>query len=265
MRTVGRYLVMALALVGCIALTAPAASAVTIDETTSRALDEAFAQRAATPNLARGDLIELLSRRFLGTPYGADMLIGSATTPEELVVDTRRVDCFTYLDYVTALATAADRADFLRALTRVRYTDETVAFTHRRHFFTDWAATSPRNATDITASLTPAATTVTKTLNAKADGTAYLPGLPTTVRDITFIPSAAVDQNVLAALRNGDYVGAYTPTAGLDVTHVGIIATTPTGPVFRNASSLPTTNRVIDTPLTDYLTTVPGIVVLRPL
>ncbi|MFG3702925.1 N-acetylmuramoyl-L-alanine amidase-like domain-containing protein, partial [Micromonospora sp. NPDC047620] len=39
---------------------------------------------------------------------------------------------------------------------------------------------------------------------------------------------------------------------------------TPTGPVFRNASSLAVNNKVVDTPLSEYLQTVPGIVVLQP-
>jgi hypothetical protein len=36
------------------------------------------------------------------------------------------------------------------------------------------------------------------------------------------------------------------------------------GPVFRNASSVAANNQVVDTPLTDYMATVPGQVVLRP-
>ncbi|WP_054816168.1 DUF1460 domain-containing protein [Nocardia arizonensis] len=265
MRPLGRFLVLVLALSGCLALTGPLATAdpVRIDDATGRKIDEALALRAASPGLGKADLVELLSRQFLGTPYGADMLIGSADRPEQLVIDMRRVDCFTYLDYVAALSDSTDRDSFARNLVRTRYIDGRVEFTQRRHFFTDWAHTRPANAVDVTAAVGPRAATVTKDLNAKADGTTYLPGLPVVRREITYIPSDSVDESVIARLRNGDYIGAYTDAAGLDVTHVGIFAATPSGPVLRNASSLSQNNKVVDSPLLDYVRTVPGIVVLR--
>src|ERR1700754_3885736 len=71
---------------------------------------------------------EFLSRQFLGTPYGADTLIGSATEPEQLVVELQRIDCFTYADYVEALKRGADRDQFLAGLTAVRYKNGVVSF-----------------------------------------------------------------------------------------------------------------------------------------
>lgn len=269
MRTLLRF-VTALVVVLCGgALTLPAASgepaSANIDPDTARTIDELSALRATVSGtLGKADLIELLSRRFLGTPYGADMLIGSATEPERLVIDFRRVDCFTYLDYVAAASESADRAQFVQNLIRIRYTDGQVDFRKRRHFFTDWAHTPKINARDITGTLSPRASTVTKDLNAKADGGNYLPGLPVLRRGITYIPSEFVDEAVVRQLRNGDYVGAYAAAPGLDVTHVGIFAPTPSGPVFRNASSLSANRKVVDSPFFDYVRSVPGIVVLRP-
>ncbi len=244
---------------------APASATPSVDDASARKIDELLTVRAEAGDLGRGELIERLSARLLGTPYGANMLLGSATEPEQLVVDLRRVDCFTYLDYIDAASRSADRDQFLTNLVTTRYIDGHVEFAQRKHFFTDWATRERLAATDITASLSPAAVTTTKHLNAKADGGVYLPGVPAVDRAITHIPSAAVDGGVSAALRTGDYLGAYTAEAGLDVTHVGIIVQTPTGPVFRNASSLAANNQVVDTPLTDYLQSVPGVVVLRPL
>ncbi|MFF2083422.1 N-acetylmuramoyl-L-alanine amidase-like domain-containing protein [Nocardia sp. NPDC058176] len=242
---------------------APALAAPTVDDATGRKIDELLAVRAEAGDIPRAELIERLSARLLGTPYGANMLIGSATEPEQLVIDLRRVDCFTYLDYLDAASRSADREEFTTNLIATRYTEGRVEFAQRKHFFTDWATTPRIAATDITADLSSAAVTVTKHLNAKADGSTYLPGIPVVDRAITHIPSAAVDGAVRERLRTGDYLGAYTPDAGLDVTHVGIIVQTPSGPVFRNASSL-ADYQVLDTPLADYLRTVPGIVVLRP-
>lgn len=262
MRIIVRIL---LVLVAFACALAPAAAAPAIDDASVRKIDELLTVRAEAGDLGRGALIERLSARLLDTPYGANMLIGSATEPEQLVVDLRRVDCFTYLDYIVAASRSADRDQFRTNLIATRYVDSRVEFAQRKHFFTDWAARERPAATDITASLSPAAVTTTKHLNAKTDGSTYLPGVAVLDRAVTHIPSAAVDATVSGALRTGDFLGAYTPDAGLDVTHVGIIVETPTGPVFRNASSLAANNRVVDTALADYLQTVPGIVVLRPL
>ncbi|AVH21071.1 DUF1460 domain-containing protein [Nocardia cyriacigeorgica] len=264
MRIIVRALLVVLALAcGPAALIPGAAAAPALDDVTARRIDELLAVRAGAATQSKDELIELLSRQFLGTPYGANMLIGSATEPEQLVIDFRRVDCFTYLDYVEALSRSGTRDEFVANLIQTRYTAGRVEFTHRKHFFTDWAHTDRTAATDITATLTPAAVTTTKQLNAKADGTNYLPGLPVTTRDITYIPTSSVDAAVIANLRTGDYIGAYTDQPGLDVTHVGIFVSTPNGPIFRNASSLATDNKVVDNPFLDYVRSTPGILVLR--
>ncbi|WP_240630691.1 DUF1460 domain-containing protein [Mycolicibacterium sp. GF69] len=201
---------------------------------------------------------------FLGTPYGADTLVGSADQPEKLVVELERVDCFTFADYVEALKRADNRDEFVAGLTTVRYKDGVVSFANRRHFFTDWAAATPTVATDITTSLSPDAIEVHKNLNQKDSGGLYLPGLPVVPRTVAYIPSDRFDSGVVGQLRTGDYIGAYADDGGLDVTHVGIFVDTPDGPVLRNASSLAADNKVVDSPLFDYLRTVPGAVVLRP-
>ena len=237
---------------------------VALDDDTSGKLDELLAAKAAAGARSKGELAELLSRQFLGTPYGADTLIGSPTEPEQLVIDFRRVDCFTFADYVEALSRSTDRDQFVANLIDTRYADGTVDYGHRKHFFTDWAQRPRIAATDITASLTPAAVTVGKHLNETGDGGTRLPGIPVVDRDVTYVPAAAADGAVLGQLRTGDYVGAYSDQPGLDVSHVGIVVTTPDGPVLRNASSLAENEKVVDTPLADYARSVPGFVVLRP-
>ena len=264
MRTIVRVLLVVLAIACGTALLPPAAfgaPSTDIDDVTAREIDDLVALRAAAGAVSKGESIEMVSANFLGTPYGADMLVGSATQPEQLVVDFRRVDCFTYLDYVEALTRSTDREQFVANLIATRYRNGHVDFLQRRHFFSDW---SPDLATDITASLSPAAVPVAKQLNAKADGGTFLPGLPVVDRTITYIPSAAVDQAVIGQLRTGDYIGAYADLPGLDVTHVGIFVMTPSGPVFRNASSLAENSAVVDSPFADYVQSTPGIVVYRP-
>ena len=207
---------------------------------------------------------ETVSRQFLGVPYGANTLVGSATEPEQLVIELQKLDCFTYADYVEALKRAKNRQEFIDSLIQVRYKGGVVGFENRKHFFTDWSVSRPEIATDITTSLSANSIQVTKTLNKKDAGGVYLPGMPVVPRTISYIPSQQVDSSVLGRLRTGDYIGAYAEDGGLDVTHVGILINTPDGPVLRNASSLRANSRVVDSPLLDYLQTVPGVVVLRP-
>lgn len=266
MRIIARILLVVLTLAGiglpgAAALATPASPS--IDDITANKLDELLGARLAAGSAGKGELINQISARLLGTPYGANMLVGSATVPEELIVDLRRVDCFTFLDYVEAASRSTDRAGFVANLAETRYTNGTVDFLHRKHFFTDWAVAPRTAADDITGTLTPAAVTVRKHLNTKADGTSYLPGLPAVDRDITYIPANAVDNSVTSQLHTGDYLAAYADQPGLDVTHVGIFVATPNGPVFRNATSL-AAYQVVDTPLGDYVASTPGLVVLRP-
>ncbi|KAF0846984.1 N-acetylmuramoyl-L-alanine amidase-like domain-containing protein [Nocardia caishijiensis] len=262
MRTIVQVLCLLVAVV-CLAVPAHAAPVV-LDATTAGTVDAMLDARARAGTTDRAVRIERISARLLGTPYGANMLIGSADTPEQLVIDLRHVDCFTFLDYVDAASRSATTDQFVDNLIAARYIDSRVEFTHRKHFFTDWAHTARISATDITADLSPAAVTTNKHLNAKADGTTFLPGVPVVDRTVTHIPTGAVDGGVVAGLRTGDFIGAYTPTAGLDVTHVGILVHTTDGPMFRNASSLAEHGKVVDTPLLEYVRTVPGILVLRP-
>ncbi|MDG4666327.1 DUF1460 domain-containing protein [Mycobacterium sp. 236(2023)] len=227
-------------------------------------MSAASEQILATMLAADDTSAESISGQFLGTPYAANTLIGSADEPEELVVELAGVDCFTYADYVEALKRSGDRDEFIANLVDVRYKNGDVSFANRKHFFTDWSATTPAVATDVTASLSDDAIPVSKNLNSKDDGGVYLPGLPAVPRTVTYIPAELVDSAVVGGLRTGDYVGAYAEDGGLDVTHVGIFIDTPEGPVFRHASSLSAERRVVDIPLSVYLQTVPGIVVLRP-
>lgn len=234
-----------------------------MNRTTSSKLDEVVAMHAVHQNLDAGQMIGMLSSAFLGTPYRGNMLIGSESVPEKLVIDFSGLDCFTYLDYVESARRANTLEDFAYRLVQTRYVNGEIKFTHRRHFFTDWAYRSPVTADDITSSLSPNAVTVRKDLNRKMDGSFYLPGVPVVQRDVTYIPSSFVNDYVLSQLRTGDFIGIYSKTAGLDVTHVGIYIDTAAGPMLRNASSTAANMKVVDSPFLKYVKNTPGIVVLR--
>ena len=116
------------------ALAAPPVQISSASEQILQSLLAAAADDSGESPSARADR---LSAQFLGTPYGANTLIGSANVPEHLVVELARVDCFTYADYVEALKRAHSRDEFVASLIDVRYKDGVVAFENRKHFFTD--------------------------------------------------------------------------------------------------------------------------------
>ncbi|MCF6178401.1 MAG: DUF1460 domain-containing protein [Geopsychrobacter sp.] len=207
-----------------------------------------------------------LSAPFLETPYLPATLIGSAKTAEVFVIRLDAVDCFTLLDYVEALRRSGTFDEFKQTLRSVRYQAGRVDFLHRNHFFSEWAranATSIHNVTELVGG--PSARTVKKQLNQKGDGSYYLPGYPVKRRKISYIPPAAVDESLLAGLKDGDYIGIYSPLPGLDVSHCGIVFKK-NGTVFlRHASSRSTLKKVVDQELLPYLAGKKGLIIYRPI
>lgn len=212
---------------------------------------------------SRGEVINRISSAFLDTPYQANTLIGAPGVPETLVANFNGVDCFTLIDYVEALTRSSDQKSFLKNLVSVRYIDGDVNYLSRRHFFSDWYATTSHNARDITSSISSDFVVADKQINRKPDGGEYIPGLGIHPRKINYIPGKAINQQVLNNLKTGDYVGVYSPNGGLDVSHVGIVVHRDGQVWFRNASSLAANKKVVDSPFMEYMHSKPGIVVLR--
>lgn len=234
-----------------------------MDAGTAEKVEQIIQSNGILAGGSHGQAIARVSAAFLGTPYQAGTLIGGLDTPEALVADFNGVDCFTLADYIEALTRSHDQKTFLQNLASVRYVNGKVDYLERRHFFTDWFATAPSNARDITPGLSSESVAVTKQINRKADGSEYIPGLGVRARVINYIPAQAIDETVLSGLKTGDYVGIYSPLDGLDVSHVGVVIRRDGRVWFRNASSLAASYEVVDSPLMEYVRATPGIVVLR--
>jgi len=209
--------------------------------------------------------IDFLSRQFLGIDYKESTLIGAINTPEDLVINLKGVDCFTYIDYVEAMRLSISFSAFKVNLRKVRYKSGIVVFENRNHFFTDWRACNPDSVGDITEEIGfQKAIKTQKLLNEKEDGTCFLPGIHPVQREITYIPSDTVDDLILHKLRTGDYVGIYSEVQGLDVSHVGIIIKDRDDIHLRHASSLKEYRKIVDQDFRRYIVNKPGIIVLRP-
>ncbi len=209
--------------------------------------------------------VEYLSGRFLGTPYQESTLTGDANTPEIFTINLQGMDCFTYIDYVEALRLSDTYEEFGPNLKAIRYKNGDVSFGNRNHFFSDWPAENSNNIMDVTYQIGGSkAVAVNKSLNLKSDGSTFLPGIAVVNREFYYIPSSEIDEEVLIKLRTGDYVGMYTDTGGLDVTHTGIVIKKDDGIYLRHASSKKSNKKVVDEDFVEYVQNVPGIVVYRP-
>lgn len=209
--------------------------------------------------------IAFLSRQLLDTDYAESTLIGDKDTPEVFVINLKGIDCFTFIEYIEAMRLSDSFSEFEIHLRRVRYRSGIVDFAHRNHFFTDWREFNSAFVFDVTEEMSPEKTIkIIKNLNEKEDGTYFLPGIQPVIRQVTYIPSDAIDNPLSDNLRTGDYMGIYSNVKGLDVSHVGIIIKDEENIYLRHASSQKEYRKVIDQDFKNYMVNKPGIIVLRP-
>lgn len=234
-----------------------------LDHWTADELDAMIREASLIADI--GLRIEFLSRKFLGTPYRNHTLKGGIKIPEILVLNLEGMDCFTFLDYIEAMRLSGSFPEFTEQLKRVRYRSDVVSYRTRNHFFTDWIESNRDFVRDVTEQVGGRKTKrAAKNLNMREDGISFLPGIKTQKRVVAYIPSAAVDEEMMGKLQTGDYAGMYTSAAGLDVTHVGILIQHGDSVLFRHASSSPEQRKVTDQDLSEYLPGHAGLIILRP-
>ena len=151
-----------------------------MDASTRSKLHEILALRAGWhATQPHGRTVDLISREFLGTPYLANRLIGSQSTPEQLVIDFRGLDCFTYIDYVEALSTARSEGEFVQRLVRHSLRRRQHRLPAAQTLLHRLGAAAEKVAEDITARLSPHAVTLVKPSTAKRMAAATCPACPT--------------------------------------------------------------------------------------
>ena len=208
-----------------------------------------------------GERILYLSSLFLGAPYKEATLRGDVADPEVFVINLQEVDCFTFIEYIEAMRRSASFHEFEKNLEQIRYRSGKVAFTSRKHFFTDWSEFNKDFVDNVTKYIGGQETILLrKQLNSREDGTPFLRGIQPFSREIEYIPADKLIDN----LETGDYIGIYSATPGLDVSHVGIFIKTGGVAYLRHASSAKEHRKIIDQDFKSYIKTKPGIIVLRP-
>lgn len=245
-----------------------------VDTTADKILVERLLKESG--NLAEGENFALFfARKFIGRPYVANTL--EVADPECLVVDTRRFDCTTLVEVVTALTICAQNNDsryegFLDVLMSLRYGGFLYDYTSRIHYFSAWIVENDIRGwvKDIQSPNPPFKAVQTLDLwymSRNADKYVMLRRHPEFVSEIRsqeegykgrkfrYIPKASVVDSPLMrkTVLDGDIIAITTSKPGLDIAHVGFAVWKKDGLHLLNASL--THKKVVEEQLTlgEYL------------
>ena len=202
---------------------------------------EQILRKYAASKAETGDLVVQIAKEFLGRPYIGGTL--EVNVPDEiLVVNTREVDCTTFVDQVLALSLTVlngetDYAAFCRWLTALRYRNGVIdGYASRLHYFTDfvqenteWLEPLP-SAND---KRYPLQEVTLSFMSTHPDSYLALKDNPTVLSLIREVESRYVSfpvryipkekANLFSLLQEGDVVALLTTVKGLDVSHLGIV------------------------------------------
>ena len=210
---------------------------------------------------------------------------------EQLVVNTRQLDCTTLVENVTALTLCAYRnlytwRDYLNALVQMRYRHGKLdGYTSRLHYFTDWIEDNTRKelVSEVQQETQPftALQTISvnymsrhpeayKALSRHPEFTPLIAAQEDSLngRTYRYIPKYEVRNTTLLrnVVRDGDIIAITCSKPGLDIAHLGFAVWRNDGLHLLNASQLH--KQVVEEPMTlgQYLSKHPshtGIRIVR--
>lgn len=247
--------------------------------------------REAHGKVANEDAILYFGRQFLGVPYVGQTLENG--TSEHLIVNTRELDCTTFVETVMALylcnkwgRTTFD--SFCSHLRKLRYRGGNLTdYTSRLHYFTWWGEDNEQMGFVRCIQFDGFPFTATQRININYMSThpqlyKHLKNNPRFTQAIAkmekasagktyrYIPKSLLgrSQSELAQIHTGDIVAIITNKAGLDTSHIGIAVWQDGRLHLMHASSL-YKKVVIDTKtFYDYSQSQPsqlGIRIFRPI
>lgn len=204
-----------------------------------------------------GQRIERVSGRLIGRPYITRPLIGSPTTPEQLVTRTDGYDCVTFVETVLAIVRSRNTEEFAEHLVAIRYRGARVDWRSRLHYSTQWSAHQVSSGL-LTSVVIPGTDMVfrSKTLH-------YVKGLEPLTANYQYYPKRLF--NLIApALLTGDIIFFVSGTNGLDTNHTGFVIRDRGRLLLRSAAR--SRRSVTDLPLAHYLSHqgMAGFFVNRP-
>lgn len=210
-------------------------------------------------------------KKFAGVPYVGGTL--DKTAAEHLIVNTRQLDCTTYVEMITALTMCAQNHEtsftaYCNHLKHVRYIGGEVSYVKRQHYFTVWMDDNEKEGIVKNISPNPPFTAVQKVnvnwmsthissykmLTAHPEWRTGIRQLEQSVsgKSYRYIPKGKIANTQLFrnTIKDGDIIAIITNKKGLDTTHIGIASWHKDGLHLLNASSIH--KKVIDEPMTLY-------------
>ena len=229
------------------------------------------------------------ARQFHGIPYVAHTL--EVNDSEQLVVNTRQLDCTTLVETVTALTICVKQenrqwADYLKTLRKLRYRQGVMdGYTSRLHYFTDWI--DDKQLMGIVSEIqgpNPPFTALQKvkvgymsqhpqSYKALKANEALVPIIKRQEQQLTgktyrYIPKQTIKNTQLLrqSIKDGDIIAITCNKKGLDIAHLGFAVWQKDGLHLLNASSIH--HKVVTEPMTirQYLqkhSTFTGVRIIR--
>ncbi len=249
-----------------------------------RALSEAKAA-----DIQAADMMLFFARRLMDRPYVAHTL--EVNDDERLVINTRELDCTTFVENVVALTLCArsgntDFADFVEMLRSLRYRGgKQDGYASRLHYFSDWILDKEQMGyvSEIHAPNPPFSAVQKLNVNYMSRHPQSYKALKThpelvpviskqerllTGKTFPYIPKQKIDNSAVMrqAVHDGDILALTTTMEGLEISHLGLAVWKKDGLHLLNASMIH--KRVVEDTqlLRDYLQkrkTATGIRVIR--
>ena len=213
------------------------------------------------------------ARQFHGIPYVAHTL--EVNDSEQLVVNTRELDCTTLVETVTALTMCVKQekrqwTDYLQTLRTLRYRQGIQnGYPSRLHYFTDWIRdkVAMQLVTDIQQPNPPFSavqtvnvdymSTHTSAYKALKASAALVPEIRAAEQSLTgmkvrYIPKRSLRNSALLrkVIKDGDILAITCNKKGLDIAHLGFAVWRSNGLHLLNASMIH--KKVIEEPMTLY-------------
>lgn len=213
------------------------------------------------------------ANKFLGHPYVAHTLEGN--DPEQLVINTRQLDCTTLVENVVALTLCTQRRtlsyfDFKHALVDMRYRRGIIKdYTSRIHYFTEWITENTKAGivSEVQSPVPPFSAIQKVNLGYMSqhpqsyDALQNHPEFVSIIREMEqavsgqqfrYIPKSDVKNTQLLrqSIKDGDIIAITCKKAGLDIAHLGFAVWQKDGLHLLNASMIH--KKVVLEPMTLY-------------
>ena len=233
---------------------------------------ETILTKNAKHDTSPSSLIIALAREFKGVPYVAKTLENDSI--ESLIINTRQLDCTTYVENVLALYLCIKNqkltfSDYCSFLKNIRYVGGKVSYPTRQHYFTEWIDENTKDGyvEEIQSPNPPFTAKQLLKINFMSTHTQFYPMLknnPELVKPIAkmesrlsgntyrFIPKASIANTQLfrSTIHDGDIIAIVTSKGGLDTSHIGIAVWHKDGLHMLNASQIH--KKVVEEPMTLY-------------